>query len=345
MNKYENIPRRLDIRIVLIFIISFLYAFLLSSLDLSLFKDVKNYIVYINTLDYRKDLILSNGIIFYEPIFYGICSFFNIFFEPEKIVRGFIFFNSFTIFFFCLRAFRKNWLGMLLLVTCLFQVQVFAMELVTLRQGIALSLLLWIFPLLKKDSHLFILLCMLGMIHNSFFIIGIFQLAFNFLNKFNYQNYYIKFIYLFCFGLVFNVLIFVILSYFSTKQGQGYEDAELQGGGGGFLLWGIIFFYIAIFKKSVYQDQVFRRFYEFSLLGLIIYLSAYFLSPVAGRIIGVFVPFIYFSLLIKVKIEDIMFTNLILFINLYLFFNGGAEVFMESNLSNLFENIKNVILY
>lgn len=333
--------RFFKVRLFSALILSILYAFILSSLDLSLFRDLRNYELYIDTLEYRKTLILENGIIFYEPLFYLVCKILSLFFDSEGAVRFLIFFNCFTIFFKCSTSFSRRWQNILLLLLCLLQPQIFAIQLVTIRQGFGVAIFIWLFPLLKNKLQIAFTLAILGMIHNSFFIIAFFVFVFYLFEKMTNRSYYVKLFLLFLVGIVFNLAMFVILQFFSSKQGAGYEDASLQGGGGGFILWGTLFFYICFIQKKFRDVSTFYQIFDFTLIGLVIYLTSYFLTPIAGRIIGTFIPFVYF--LILLKRENLMFAVFLLLLNWYLFFNGGAEAFLETDLPTLMKHLERIV--
>lgn len=333
--------RYLKFRLFSAFILSIFYASILCSLDLTLFKDLRNYELYVDTLEYRKELILKNGIIFFEPLFYLICKILNLFFDSEGVVRFFIFFNSFTVFYKCSTRFDKRWQSTLLLLLCLLQPQVFALQLVTVRQGFGAAIFLWLFPVLKNKLQLALTLAILGMIHNSFFIIAFFVFIFYLFERVINRSYYWKIFLLFLAGIVFNLAIFVVLQFFSSKQGAGYEEASLQGGGGGFILWGALFFYICVLLRKWRDVATLYETFDFALIGLIIYLTSYFLTPIAGRIIGTFIPFIYFIVLLRK--ENWAFGVLLLLLNWYLFFNGGAEAFLETDLPTLMNDIEQVV--
>lgn len=333
-----------ELRIFISILLSIGYALLFSQLDLSMFKDLNNYVIYINTLEYRKFLILENGIIFYEPLFYLITTLLNVIFTPEGVVKSLIFFNCFTIFFKIITSYNKSWLNILFLLLCLFQAQIFALQLVTIRQGLGLAVLLWVMPKIRNKFQFVLLLAILGTIHNSFFIIALFTGIYYLLENYNIRSEKSRIILLSLFGFLFNLLLFVFLSFFSTKQAGGYEDLNLQTGGGGFLMWGFMFVYLFFYKKKrIEYSNMIKIIFEFSVIGLIIYLTSYFLTPIAGRIIGAFFPFIFFLLLYKMNLEDLLIAILFLTINFYLFINGGAEGFLEVKLDELINSIVNYI--
>lgn len=153
-------------------------------------------------------------------------------------------------------------------------------------------------------------------------------------------KYYNKYYFIGLLSLAVNLAFFSLIRYFNVKE--SYLDFDSEARGGAFLLWLIVLIYMLFFKKRCLNSKFLfvRIAYNFSVIGLLIYLTSYFLSPIAGRIIGTFIPFIYFILLYNMRIVDLFFVIALLVLNVYLFFNGGAEGFLAVPLNVFFENMK-----
>lgn len=325
--------------------ISCLIAYLFSQLNLYMFKDLSNYIFYINNLELRAEEIISGGIVFYEPLFYSILYALNLVFNAETIIRIIIFFNTFSICFFCLRNEKNIFIGLVIYIICFLQPQVFALQQVTIRQGIGVSIILWLLPKMKSLLHIAFLTLILGLIHNSFFIISIFVFIYIGLEKIKIKKFNNRIILITLVGIGFNFFLFIISDFITVKQSDGYAEFESSAGGGAFVFWTFIFVYFLFFKKDLLNNIKYKDWYIFTLLGLIIYITSYFLSPIAGRLIGVFVPLVIILTMKKKNVLDFYFLLLIMCINIYIFFNGGAEGFMLVKVDYFFDRLYEQIFY
>lgn len=318
---------------------SFLFALKLACLDDILFKDRGNYLIYLNNMDLKLEGIINSGIIFFEPLFYVLNSLLLFFLLPENALFAWILFVCFTIIYFSFRVASNIFLSSLLILLIFFQPQTFALMLVTTRQGIGLAILMWVLLSIKNEKYFIYALILSGFIHVSFFLVAfIYIIGFYFDSK--EIKYITKYLIIGSISLVLNLAFYFLLNHLNLKQTYYLEHVS-EVSGGAFVMWSIIFIYLLAFKKKLlFSEFLFVRIaYNFSVIGLILYLTSYFLSPIAGRIIGTFIPFIYFLLLYKIKVRDFFFVIFLLTLNIYLFFNGVAEGFLNVRLNVFLDNL------
>lgn len=321
-----------------IFLVAVVYAFAFSSLDHTIFRDIDNYYLYIKYLDFIERVIKNNNPIFFEVGYYYLNRLLELFLSPEYIIRSIVFFNCFSFMYFALSWPRGWWKVVLMMIVFFFQPQVFALQLVTIRQGIGVSILLLTLPLSIKYAWFRMAMTMLmGAFHNSFYLVGgliIFNEALRAI--FLIRSMRVRLVFIFLLTLVINVGISVVAGMIASKQG-GALEAGGRGGGGAFVLFSAILGYILLFKKIDYQDKTYKYLYQISLMGLMLYLTGYFLSPLAGRMIGTYLPFIYLLLLYRAKYSDILFVAALGLVNLYLFEN--AQSFLYKDLSLVYRGV------
>ncbi|RLJ97685.1 EpsG family protein [Tenacibaculum discolor] len=309
--------------------IAFIYGSWLSSLPSFLFKDRGNYLIYATySTDILED-IGAKGYLFFEPLFLLINkALLLLFSDPRLTIDLIVFFISFSVCFFCFYR-SKNFLIAILTIFFLFvQAQSLGMQLVTIRQGLGLSFMILLIPLFKKRSQVLILLLILGLIHNSFYILTLFYSIYLIVFfKFKW-SYYTKLIIFYSFGLLFSFTFMMALQMIQAKQ--SYEGFQFSSGGGAFLLWLIVFFYLLFFKRKKKEDVFFNEIaFELAIIGLVIYTTGYFLTPISGRIIGSFIPFIVLSLLKDFNVKDFFFFLFIGLVNIYLYDLGAFEGFLR----------------
>ena len=168
--------------------------------------------------------------------------------------------------------------GVVTVVFLLFNVQVFAMQVITFRQGIGVAFLFWYILLFKKHlthKRIIILLICLALIHASFFIIlSIVLLDWVLLNYFKFKSVYKRVFIFTAVFLIINILIAQVAKFLDTKA-QITEDVSV--GGGAFVLYGVIFLYLLFVKSKKQENRIQEFYYIFALSGLVIYLTSYFI--------------------------------------------------------------------
>lgn len=127
---------------VSIFVISIVYAAVLTSMPLDAFKDRANYLVYATSpLEILMRYISGGGasVAFNEPAWLLLNIGLGSFLEPENVVRALIFFPAFTTSFFVLRSNPRN---CIFLLAFLLAPQIIKNNITHLRQGVAISVFL-----------------------------------------------------------------------------------------------------------------------------------------------------------------------------------------------------------
>ena len=306
-----------------------MYAFWLTSLPGALFKDRANYLIYAQYAGDKLSAIGSQFEVFREPLFLVFNKLLLLAFNDAVLsVNILVFIISFSVCFFCFYRLKSFIFGLVLLIFLFVQTQSLGMQLVTLRQGIGMAILVLLAPVLKNKLHILILLGICGFIHNSFFIVAMFYGIYWLMDQRLSWSYYFKLFIFILIGLVFSTVFFVLLSYVSAKQ--EYSNFDYSSGGGAFALWSLVLIYILIFKRKQSRNASIDQFlFDISVVGLVIYVTGYFLTPISGRIIGSFIPFIGLLLIKRAKTLDLIFFSVLFLINCYLYFNGAFEGFLD----------------
>lgn len=322
---------------LLYLIISLIYAFWLAGLPSEFFRDRNNYEVYATDYDILLDLYTSTYTIpFREPIFLFFNKWLSVFDDPIITIQVFVFFTCFSLSFFILKTSRNFLIAVLFFLFMFFNAQAFAIQLVTIRQGIGLGVLLWYLLYTKKYNYLNLVkfTAIIGFIHTSFFIVSFLLFVDWFvLNKTKYKNFNFRLFFLGLVSIFINLVLVTITKLIGAKQ--DYSDFEFSSGGGAFILWFTVFVYILVLKPKTYELAKDKYIYALTITGLVIYLASYFLTPIAGRIIGTYMPFVFYILLYRPKLRDIVFVIMVIIVFIALFIRGGAEGFMRVSLGTL----------
>lgn len=319
---------------------SLIYALWLCMLPHEIFKDRDSYLT-IYAQDFDGHLGLNSSpllFMFNEGGYFLINKLLSVFQDPSVTVRIIVFTICFSVSFSCFRYTDKLWKAFVLLILLFLNPQFFAMELVVLRQGLGLAILLLFFP--SNRVKLLFLLLLLGLIHTSFYILFAFFLASLVIEKILKNSLIgLRQLVLVLIGIIFNVLIYFVSQYLGAKQELNASDAG--GSGFMFLIWLVVLLYILIFKREsrTSYDKYYELFYDFSVMGLMIYLTGYFLSPISGRLIGTFIPFIYLVLLKRVNFLGVIVLFLVFCLNFLLFFRGGMEAFTLVSILDFFKHL------
>ena len=331
-----------NIKSIIKLFVAYVYAWYLSGIPSFLFKDRWNYQRYATYSSSLLEDYMEKGYLFFfkEPLFLLFNTWLSGFNDPSFTINFFVFFICFIVCLFAQKVSKNIVLFIFFILFLFFNTQTFAIQLVTIRQGVALGLLLLLFLYFKKYIKnyltLIIFIGILGTIHNSFFIVafGLFIDWFctNILKR---KELKFRLIVNFFVVLLFNILLIVALAKLLDVKQQISDDFDSSSGGGGFLLWGIVFVYILIYKPQQYENKTDFYMYMLSLTGLIMYLTSYFLSPISGRLIGVYIPFILYILLNQLKLIDLVFTGVLFVIFTVIFISGGVEGFLQVPFSYL----------
>ena len=294
------------------------YVFFLSLMPNSWFRDRDNYLIYASEAESIIERYGEINVLFFnEPIFLYINLYLEKIIDYNYIPHFFVFFIT-TIFVFFLAYKSKNLFIFLLgIVLSLFIPYMIQGELVALRQGIATSIFILAFFFIKSEKKVAAILFLCALIHSIFFLFFlIWTLNFYFFKDFEFKA---KLFFNFLMMLIFSFLFLVVAKFLGLRQGDEYQQSmEVQRSGGSFLL----FFGVAIYLY-LFGDKNDKRLYEFTLIGLVMFLTTYFLTPIAGRFFNTIIPFVFFLLVSRSRILDILLLVFLFIIFLFLFFQGS----------------------
>ena len=288
-----------------------------------IFRDRENYETYVNHLDGILYSYSENDVVlfFNEPIFLFINYILGVFFTGEQVVYLFVFFIV-TSVFFLLRKYSSNLL-MFILGLCAFLVisYTFHFQFVILRQALATLLILYSIIYIKSKRNIFLISLAACFIHSSMFaLLLIISINFIFKDKsFNFRCLIISFI----FGF-FGFFVLKIAELFGIRQAQYLLEFDYTPGGGAFLLWLGVLLYLLYYYRG-FKDNI----YEYGVLGLVAFISLYFINPIAGRLMCSFVPIILLILIRNFNFGNIFILLTLIIVYVILIFNG---VLVENSL-------------
>ena len=320
-----------------IIFIGFIYIPFISFMPNDWFRDRDNYIVYAQSSNLIMDSYQGLALYFNEPLFLILNHFLSLFFKPEIIPYFFVVFFV-TVFFIALSKYSKNSLtflfGILLSITIPYMLQ---SELVALRQSLGTAILILSFMLTKnvyKTASIIFICCF---IHSIFFIFFfIYCLNFVLLKNLDInKKLFINFI-IMVFISIFSI---ALAKFFGLRQGEEYKQNMAVGGGGAFILFVFIFLYLLFWGNKEKKEL-----FEFSMIGLIMFLTAYFLTPIAGRLFNTVAPFVIFLLVSKSRLQDLAILSLMSLVFLILFFLGSYGDLLSISNMNAIENFSIYII-
>lgn len=327
--------KKLQIYYLKLIIISIIYASIMASFDMEYFRDRENYLIYATD----SLIILENYLsvsklvaIFNEPLFLFFNYLLSLIFQPEIILSILVFIASFTLSCIVLKESKKNLIVLLLLFFLLpLCSYTFHLQLVTLRQGLATSLFL--FAVHKSDKlNVWLWAAFVSsFIHISFFIIFSALLLHKLFCRNDNSLFKVIFIQL-VFSLVMSIGLVFVGSYLGIRQVDEISNSSNSVSGGFFIIWLFIFTYIIYMNKK----QLMNKYFTLSIIFLTIYLTSYFTNPVAGRLMGTFVPFILITFG-KMKSENSIPLLIFLFCIFLLTFSSsisGGSLTEPFNLKN-----------
>lgn len=307
------------INFLIILLVGILYVPFIALMPNDWFRDRDNYLIYANMASIIKDNYDGISLYFNEPIFLLINDKLSLYFDVETIPHIFSFFLVFS-FFVGLAYYSKNilmfFLGLILSIVIPYMIQ---SELVALRQGLATGFFIFSFLLTKDNKILAVVLFFLAFIHSIFFIFFIFFVL-NFI-VFSKLELKIKLSLNFILMIVISMFLILLAQFFGLRQGEEYQqNMEVSRSGGAFFVFLIVFMYLYL-----WGDKSDKRLYDFSLIGLVIFLTAYFLTPIAGRLFNTIIPFVVFLLISRANLKDYLVVGFIAIVFLVLFLNGSYK--------------------
>lgn len=308
-------------------LLSILYGYIFILIPHSYFKDRVNYLSYAENYDFFIDLKGSVFSLDGEIFFLYINKFLSLFFSPEGVVYFFVFFINFTLCFVFFSYSRNFLLGLLGLLAFFLLPFGFSYQLGSLRQSLAVSIfLLAVFYIKKVNIKLILISIVLGFIHTSFFILTPFLVAdYFFLKFFLADRWFYRTGLQALIALTFGLLLSIISKLFSVGKLEGY--LQLDTGFGLFFIFFIPFLIVNLYRY--YKLKQVDYFVFLSIVGVLAYTIFYFLSPIAGRLITIFIPFIFISIIKKMDFLNIFLLLYSIFVGGWLFLNGGYALIMN----------------
>lgn len=291
----------------LIAVISFAFAYYLSSLPIDAFVDRSNYLSFATYVEIIIESRISKGFfsfLFNEPFFALIILILRNFLSPENTISAIIGFSTFSVFFLVLSNVPKKYLFLAVLILLL--PQVLKNHIVHLRQGLALSIFLWgWFSSNRNYKLLFFVLAALT--HSSFLIVVSFLFLINIVQKVKLLSSF-KYVIYTMLGLGIGLFGLAIASALNARQAEGYEEFETSSSGLAFVFW------LCILLLYLSQGKYYAKKHTAALFFIILYLTTYFFIPVTGRI---FESCLIIVLLASV---DLKREKIFIFYSLYLFY-------------------------
>jgi hypothetical protein len=321
-------------------VISVIYIYVSLSLPHIFFRDRDVYLVYAESSDKLLDLYSGLSLYANEPLFLKINIFLNYFLSASTIVYFYLFICLFGIHFLLFKYSKNIFmfvLGVILLFLCNYS---FHAEFVVLRQTIGSIILLFVLSYTRNIKLILITSFICSFIHSSFLLITAFLFLYHFLSKFNDK---IKSLIVIIASALLGLFITVVGKFLGVRQAsEDHIVSAVSVGGGAFICFLSLLIYFLFFYKV---DVKLKNIYDFSILGLSLFVGLYFINPAAGRLMSTFIFPIVFLLCAKFNQINIVLIFFLLMIFGYLT-SQGVTSGMSLNISfeDLFQYINMRIL-
>lgn len=260
-----------------VFVLAVLYAGLLASTPIEGIADRQNYVEIAGASPVIFLRFVANGylaIFTNEPVWLGLNSFLNLFFDAETIVRIFIFVPAFIVSYKVL-LYKPNHFFLLILI--LLAPQIIKNFVIHLRQGVAIAFFIWGWFAQSRYTRIGCI-ALTPFIHSSFFFVIVLLITTQILQKIRFGADLRLIIYL-SLGLVIGLIIGGLSQALGARQASNDTMLTDSGASGiAFVYWSII---LILF---VFQGKAYIKQYSYALAAILLYLSLYFLTPVAGRV-------------------------------------------------------------
>lgn len=303
---------------LLIYFFSFLYLTILLSLPNYLFKDRVTYIAYIEQYDFfssKTDSFL--GYLLNEPFFLFINYVLKDVVRSDYVPKIYVAFIIITLII-CFKRYSSNFFMYLLgLVSLIIIPYTFHLQLVILRQGIATVILLLSICFFRDGRKILVVCFFVSFIHSSFFLIFSYLLVNYIFINFNRVKRYLI---LFLANIFIGFFVLILANKLGVRQTEELLSADSGGSGGAWLLWLVVFIYMFIYGKKDNQYL-----YDYAMIGLISFLSLYFLNPIAGRLVCSFIPAVILILVSDFKYQNILIVSSIVMLYGIIVYNGALE--------------------
>ena len=262
------------------------------------------------------------SLLFNEPIFLRLAQFFGNYISTNAFP---IFMSGVVsaIYITLLMRYSKTFIMFILgVVSLIFISYLHTAQVMVLRQGFATALFLLtvLSPLTEKKK---LLVCfLLAFFHSIFFVVTAIYALYIFYLK---NESTVRMLTIIAgVSAVFYISSTFLLSYLGFRQADLYTISTEASGGGAFILSAFTFIYLYFFG-----DKENKELYDWTMIGLILFLVGYFLFFSAGRLFVTFFPFILILLVSKSRLQDILFLSFINLIYIYLFYTGSYMILFE----------------
>lgn len=319
-----------------------LYVMFVTSLPNDWFRDRDYYVIYANE---AEAVIQSSKTIFAlvlnEPIFLRLAQFYGEYLTAESFP---IFMSGLvsSIYIVMLMKYSKTIIMFVLgVISLIFISYLQTAQLMVLRQGVATSIFLVTLLLVKSERKKLIVCILLSFFHSVFFIISIiYALYIYFLKN---KSTVVMLTIVGAVSAVFYISSTFLLSYMGFRQAEIYVNETETSGGGAFVLSIFTFIYLYFWGNKENKEL-----YDWTLIGLILFIVGYFLFFSAGRLFVSFFPFVLILLVTKSRFQDILFLLIINLIYIFLFYRGAYMILFEytsqSYVTDIFDRHINQLL-
>lgn len=256
------------------------YGIVLSQIPVDNFKDFRNYLYYADT---SWSIFLTNldigflRLIFNEPIWLLVNSFLAIFFEPEVVVRGIIFFGATSVAWLSLKNYPRKFFIILLV---LLLPQVIKNYLIHVRQGLAVAVFLYGWFSCGRSRRLF-LIGLTPFIHASFFFV-VLLLSFSWIMSLVRMSPKLMTLAYFFGGVLILLSVRWVSEFLGARQADEYFLDGIGAGDGNsglnFVFW---LFILAIMFSA---GKLWLRQHIFEIGIILFYLITYWTFEVSARI-------------------------------------------------------------
>lgn len=307
------------------FLVAIIYAYALTLIPHEYFKDRQNYM----TIAKYYDLLISErsgrSLFSSEMLFLYINKYLGYIFNPENIVYFYVFIINLALSMIFFLKSRNVILAILGLASFFLLPFGFSFQLGSLRQSLAIIIVMLAVLRFKSIRNLSIIIFISGLIHTSLFSLLPFLIADHlFIKTFGQKRVWSRLILHLSIALFISLFLKLISQFFDISKLEFYFEMDYSTGA-------FFIFFIPILIFNIYQYWRVKKIDTFeliSIIGLISYLVFYFLTPISGRLITIFIPFIYLSLIKQFKPINILLLTYTLVVGIYFYSIGAYKIIM-----------------
>lgn len=305
--------------------VGIIYIYFVSSLPNEWFRDRNYYVIYAAQADeIIKNYGFNLSFFVNEPLFLGLAKFFGDFVSVEAFPI-FMCFLVTSIFVISLIKSSKTLIMFLLGMISLVLISYLqTAQVMVLRQGVATAIFLAAFLFLKDEKKKLIICGLMSFFHSVFFIVAAIYAMYVFWLK--NKDTKVMLLIVAAVSAVLYISSTFLLNYFGFRQADLYASENYSSGGGAFVLSLFTFIYIYFFGNKSN-----KALYDWSLIGLVLFLVGYFIFFSAGRLFVTFYPFVLMLLVSKSRIQDVIFLAVINLIYGFLFYTGAYMILFDYN--------------